>query len=445
MTTTDDPPRPRPGSAGPAGTVADAPPVRLPALHFAAATVFFVLGAAALVWSAPALAAGSFSDPGVIGAFHLLTLGWISTSIMGTSQQLLPVVLGARLRWEGLGYVSFAAWTAGTAAFAGGTLGRWPTAYLAGAGALGGGALLFVVNLWASLGRGPRRDLTWWSLGAAGLFLLAGWILGFLLAVNLTTGLLGTTRYSVLAVHVHLAAGGWVLLTMIGVGQRLLPHFLGSRGVTPLPGRAAAGLTGFGALLLLASEHLLPAGVVRAGLWSLAAGALAFVLQGALHYRARSRGPGMAMGLAGGGLLCLGLAAVAGAVLLLAGSPDAGMATAYGLLLVPGAMALFFAGFQDRIVHFLARLHGLSAPEREPGVSHPGSGSWIRRQGTVAAGLLGGGALGLAGGSLGGHGALTVGAAAAYGAGAVLLAARTLPLSVRLSAGVPGRSGEISP
>lgn len=398
----------------------DAPPARLPGIHFASALAFLALGGLGLVWSGPALAAGSFSSPRVIGSFHLLTLGWIGTTIMGASTQLLPVALGARLRWPGLGFASFAAWVAGTAAFAGGMLAEVSAAYLFGAGALGAGAVLFAVNLWATLPRAPDRDLTWWCLAASGLFLLAGWVLGMLLAVNLRAGILGATRYSVLSVHVHLMAGGWVLLTMIGVGHRLLPRFLGSRAASPWPMRLAAGLTALGSLLLVASEHILPVGVIRVALWTLAAGAAAFVLSGALHFRARSRNPGWEMGLAGAGIALLLLAAATGAALLAGGATRTGAVMAYGLLLVPGGFALFVAGMAARIVPFLAKIHG--GPREGPALG-------------PAAVLLTVGAAGLGAGPLAGSRVLTTGAALVYAAGALLFAARLLPLSWVLVSG----------
>lgn len=406
----------------------DVPPFRLAALHFSGALVFFAAGAAGLAWQTPALAAGSFSAPGVIAAFHLLTLGTIGTSVMGASIRLLPEALETRLRWEGLGYVSFAAWTSGTAAFAAGMAASRPAAHLFGAGMLGAGALLYAANLWAGLSRAPRRDLTWWCLAGSGLFLLAGWVLGLLLAVNLAEGILGGSRYPVLAVHVHLAAGGWVLLAMIGAGHRLLPRFLGSRAVGVSAGRAAAGLTALGATMLVASEHLLPVGVVRPGLWALAAGALAFAVQGLLHLRGRSRPAGADMVLAVAGLAVLGLAAACGALILAGGPAASGPVTAYGLLLVPGGLALFALGLQGRMVGLAAR--GGRAPTRG---SEGGDPSARGRLAVAGAVLLAGGAPALAAGALTGSTVLAGVASAAYAAGAFLLVARELPPAWRLS------------
>lgn len=370
-------PGPGPGRrAGPAGSPggvapgAAPPPFRLPGEHFAAALAFFVLGAAALAWRAPELARGAFSDPGVIAATHLFTLGWISTSIMGALYQFLPVALGASVRWERLGHATFWAWVAGLAAFAGGLVVGEPGAYLSGAGLLGLAVLLFVANLSATLRRAPRRGLTWWCLVGAAVSLVGAWVLGFLLSVNLRSGLLGTGRYTVVAVHFHIAAAGWVLLTVVGVAHRLLPMFLLSHGASRIPERVAAALLAAGTLGLLLSDHLLGLWVLRPAAWLLAAGTAAFILQAALHYRHARRpklDPGMRL-VAGG--LCLLAAATALGILATTPVPGALRPrwwTAYGVTLLPGGIGLFVAGHYYKILPFLTWFHrfGPVAAERE--------------------------------------------------------------------------------
>ena len=87
---------PLPGGASLAG--ASAPPLALPGSHFAAALLFWTLGAAGLVWIAPDLAAGIFPLRRVVAVTHLFTLGWVTTSILGALCQLFPVVLGQPVR-----------------------------------------------------------------------------------------------------------------------------------------------------------------------------------------------------------------------------------------------------------------------------------------------------------------------------------------------------------
>lgn len=413
-----------PGSPG-AGARA-APPFRIPGQHFAAALAFLVLGAAGLAWRAPALAAGAFSDPGVLAATHLLTLGWISTSIMGALYQFLPVALGAAVRWERLADATFLAWSGGVALFAAGLGAGVAGLRLAGALLLGVGVLLFTTNLAATLERAERRGITWWCVAGAGLSLLGGWVLGLLLALNLSTGLLGAGRFAVLAIHLHVAAGGWVLLTMIGVGHHLLPMFLLSHGASDRPEKVAASLVAVGTAGLLMSGHLLPVDALRPALWLMAAGAAAFLLQGLLRFRHRRRlDPGTR--LVAGAMLLLALAVAAGTAAL-ASSPGPRLLTAYGVLLVPGGLGLFVAGHYYRIVPFLTWFHrfGPVAAERE--VPRVGE-LFDHRVAHVAAALLVAGVVALAAGVLAGSPAVCLAGSLAFGVGAVTQSAQMVGVS----------------
>ena len=416
-------PRPEP-AVSPVGSrgAAAAPPFRLPGEHFAAALAFLVVGAGALAWRAPALAAGSFSDAGLIAALHLITLGWISTSIMGALYQFLPVALGASVRWERLAHVTYVAWTTGVGLFVVGIAGRTAGLTMAGAGLLGLAILLFGTNVAVTLGRATRRGLTWWSVAGAVVALVGAWLLGFLLAFNLSSGILGAGRLPVLAIHVHVAAGGWVLLTMVGVSHHLMPMFLLSHGAGDRAGKAAAVLIAVGTAGLLLTEHVLPPAAVRPSLALLAAGTAAFLAQAFLHYRHRRRpaiDPGMR--LAGGALVLLALALLAGAVSLGSARPDARLLTAYGVLLVPGALGLFVAGHYYKILPFLTWFHrfGPMASEREvPRVAE----LFDHRLARIAGGLLVGGIGVTAAGTLSGRATVCLAGGIGFGLGALVTA-----------------------
>src|SRR5690606_7418328 len=127
-------------------------------------------------------------------------------------------------------HVSFALHVIGLSAFVGGlVLAMW-SVMLCGAAMFGTGVLVFVGNLAATLRRARRRDVTWWALAGAAFFLTITLLLGLALAGNLRWGYLSAGRYAAIGVHLHVALAGWVLLVMIGVGQRLLPMFLLSHG-----------------------------------------------------------------------------------------------------------------------------------------------------------------------------------------------------------------------
>lgn len=423
------------GAGGPAAGPATAgsarpPPFRLPGEHFAAALLFLVAGGIGMVWLAPGLAAGAFSDPRVAGVAHLLTLGWISTSILGALYQFLPVALGASIRWEGLAEVTFAAWVAGVAAFAAGMiLGRSGLA-VAGAGAVGGAVVLLLANLAATLPRATRRGLTWWCVIGAALALAGAWVLGFLLAVNQGHDLLGESRFAVAAVHLHIAAGGWVLLTMIGVADRLMPMFLLSHGVPTWPNRAAAAAVAAGTLGFLLSDHLVGVWILRPAGAVMAAGAGLFLLQALLHYRARRRSLDPGMTLVAGALVLLAAAAATGWIATGRGLAAPRLLTAYGLLLVPGGLGLFVAGHYYRIVPFLTWFHRFGPVAAERDVPRVGD-LFGHRLARLAGGLMAAGVPTAAAGAGLGEAALVRTGAVAFAAGTWILTAQMARIATK--------------
>jgi hypothetical protein len=409
-----------PGPGGPAGT----PPAWLPGGHFAVAIAFFVAGAVGLVRVAPDLAAGAFPLPRVAAVAHLFTLGWITTAIMGALYQFLPVALGTPIRSVRLAGATGVAYAVGLALFLAGLTGGSGAAMLAGAVVFGVALLGFAGNLAATLWRAPERGFTWWCLAAAGVFLVATVVLGASLTANLRWGHLGAARFSAVGVHVHVAAAGWVMLVILGVGRHLLPMFLLSHGASERPGKAAAVLLAAGAGVLLLFHHgLVPA--VRWGVGAmLAAGAAAFIVQAALYFRAR-RKPRLDAGmrLAGAGVALLVATVAIGAPLLARGLADPRLATAYGVALIPGALGLFVAGHVYKIVPFLAWFHRYG-PRVGKGPVPRVADLYDARTAAVAGALLASGAAGLVGGVLAGSATVAGVAGSAYAAGAVLLAAQ---------------------
>lgn len=338
------------------GPAMKAPPFRLPGEHFGAAMVFFAAGAVGVVLVAPQLTAGAFPAPGVIGVTHLFTLGWITTSIMGALYQFLPVALGEPIRSVRAGHLAFGLYVLGIPIFVYGVATGHHVAMMSGASIFGVGILVFVTNVAATLSRAPRRDVTWWALAGALVFLVITLVLGLTLAGNLWKGYLGAGRFMVLGVHLHIALGGWVLLVIVGVAQKLLPMFLLSHGVGDRLARAAVVLIAAGATWLALLHHLLFAMLWRGAAVLLGAGLACFLAQAVLFYRHRHRpalDPGMRLAAAGLGLLGMGLA-LAGPVVLLDVHPR--IWTAYVMAMLLG-ITLFVAALYYKIVPFLVWYH----------------------------------------------------------------------------------------
>lgn len=339
--------------AGLAG--AEAPPLQLPAEHFAAALTFLAFGAAGLAWVAPELSAGAFFVPRVAGVVHLFTLGFITTSIVGALYQFLPVAVGTPIRSQRAAHVTFGLLVAGVPTFVIALVAGARTLIPLGAGAVALALALFACNLIATLARATTRTLSWWALAGASFFLVATLGFGFTLALNLTTGLVAESRFVLLAAHVHVALAGWVMLVMVGVAHRLLPMFLVSHGATERPGWIAAACLAAGCALL---SLPLGAKVRGAGGVIIAAGVVAFLVQVAAFYRHRRKrtlDPGLR--LASAGLVGIAVALVMAPFALSAGLGNPRLLTGYVFVLVVGGVSLFVAGHYYKIVPFLVWYH----------------------------------------------------------------------------------------
>lgn len=425
-------PAPRAAPAMGGGLVArGAPPLALPAEHFAAALGFWLLGALGLVWSAPAIASGAFPLTQVVATTHLFTLGWLTTSILGALYQFLPVALQVPIRSTRIAHLGFYLYVPGLLLFVIGLLRGAETLVLGGAVLFGSALLLFVGNLMAALARAPERNLTWWALAGAALFLTITVLLGAALAGNLSRGYLGAHRFLALGVHLHVAVAGWVLLVMIGVAHRLLPMFLLSHGAPEWPARLAVGMVAGGTALLVVLHHAL----TPPRLWTIAlllgGGVLAFLAQAALFFRHRKKpalDPGLRM--AAVGLVHLLLVLVIAPFFLVHGLAAPRLATAYGVALVLGALSLFVAGHYYKIVPFLVWFHRfgpLVGRQPVPRVAD----LYAARPGNAAVVLLGVGAFALVVATLTGAVWAARPAALVYAAGACIVAAQMFTISRR--------------
>lgn len=401
--------------------------LRLPGQHFVASILFLLAGAVGLVVVAPELTAGSFLSLRVAGVTHLFTLGWLTTTIFGALYQLLPVALGAPVRWERLGHVSFWCYAPGVALFVTGILRNSLPLHHVGIALLTTGIVLFVVNVGLTLPRATSRDVTWWAVVAGLFFLVCTLALGVALLHNLHTGFLLERRVPTLAAHMHVALVGWVLIMIVGMSHRLLPMFLLAHGADSRWTRRAlvllpAGLPLFAAGMLHGVPHTAAAGVAV-----LEAGLACYLIQAGAFARARKR-PRLDAGLRFAFLalaFLLAGALLAPALFVLGGVRHPRLATVYVLLVLVGGATLFVTGFFYKIVPFLAwiaRFRGRIGREKVPTVAELYSAPLAQVQLNVTAAGVTALALGVALGVV----ALTYAGAAAFAAGAVLLAAQMI-------------------
>lgn len=329
-------------------------PPWLPGQHFVAALVFYALGALGLVLAAPELAAGLFFRPSVIALVHLFTLGWITLSIFGALCQFLPVAIGCSIRFPKLVHVSFVAQTLGVAIFVVALVVSSRSLLLFGAFCLSLAFATFAVNLAATLVPVRDRNLTYWALAGAALFLFATPAYGVVLAFDLHDGGLAD-RYGTIGQHAHIAFLGFVLMVVVGVAHRLLPMFLLSHGANERPAWVAVALLFASAALLTVPWGGAPRLVVAGALGS--AGVVALLVQVALFFKHRQRkaiDPGMR--LAASGVVGLGLTLLLAPFALTRGMNNLHLLTTYFVVLL-GAVSLFVAGHYYKIIPFLVWNH----------------------------------------------------------------------------------------
>jgi hypothetical protein len=255
------------------------------------------------------------------------------------------------------------------------------------------GILLAVGNLGATLVRARTHDVTWAAITLALGFLASTLVLGMVLAHNLHTGFVAGARLGVLAIHLHLALVGWVLLMIVGVSHRLLPMFLLAHGSdTRWTGRALAALA--------AGVIGVTGGVARGGSpleWAgallLVGGVGCFLRQVREFHRARVRrklDPGMRFALTA--LAFLGASALLGVAVLADGAAHPRLATAYIATGLLGGIVLYVIGFFYKIVPLLAwtvHFRGRMGKEPVPTVAQMYSAGLAHLQlGLMAGGVL---------------------------------------------------------
>jgi hypothetical protein len=342
--------------------------IRLAGEHFAAAMLYLLAGSIGLVWIAPELAAGNYLSPHVAGVTHLFTLGWLTMTIFGALYQLLPVALGAPIRWPKLGHASFWTFAPGAGLFACGIADGSTTLHHIGVGLVAIGVVLAVTNIGATLPRARTRDVTWAAIAIALAYLSSTLVLGIVLLHNIHTGFIAAARVRVLATHLHVALVGWALIMIVGVAHRLLPMFLLAHGANTRWTVRALTLLASGVALLALGINTQVAAVSWAAVILMECGLGCFLYQASAFFRARVRRKiDAGMRFAGTGLGFLVIAAMLGPLVLWRGQTASRLATVYVLMVLVGGIVVFVSGFFYKIVPLLAWTARYSGPKSSSG------------------------------------------------------------------------------
>jgi hypothetical protein len=200
--------------------------------------------------------------PHTLAITHLMALGWGTMMILGSSYQLLPVLLEAKLSSEGMARLSFAFAAIGIPllvyAFYSFHTG-WPMQ--TGAVLVNLAVVCFLANVGTSIWEKGKADVHSVFMALAATWLFSTTLFGLLLVFNFSRPLLPSDSVSYLSLHAHMGIVGWFLLLIVGVGSRLIPMFMISKYTSNktlwwICGLINVGLITFVLLKVYAAESL---------------------------------------------------------------------------------------------------------------------------------------------------------------------------------------------
>ena len=336
------------------------PPRLLPVLYFGVAHVALALACLAVA-SDPRGVSGFFYHSRMLGIVHLVTLGWITASILGSLYIVGPIALRVWIPATRLDYAAFALVLIGVVGM---VAHFWLQEYGGMAWSaitVGGGIITVGVHVgWrlrhASLPRAVSAHIVlafFNVLGAATL----GALIGFDKVYQFLPGVVLANVFA----HAHLAALGWATMVVIGVAYRMLPMIL--------PAAMPSGRRLWLSAILLQTGV---SGLFVTLLWrdpfawifalTIVAGLAAFLSQAAWMLRRRRppppgrRAPDPAVLHAGAALASLIIASALGVWLTIA-EPSAStlrLTMAYGVFGLVGFLAQMIVGMEGRLLPIFA-------------------------------------------------------------------------------------------
>jgi hypothetical protein len=199
----------------------------------ACAAAFFGL---LLPWVMPE-AIQSPDFPHVLALVHLVTLGWLTMTIMGASLQLAPVMIVAPLRATRFLPWLYPVYTGGTLLLLSGFWWMRPWLLAAGGIVIVFAVVHYVVVLSITLAHATTRPLTLRFLVAALAYLCLVVSLGLTAALNMQWGFLGADTDRLLSIHLTLGVLGWLSSLLMGVSYTLVRLFALAHGHSDRLGR----------------------------------------------------------------------------------------------------------------------------------------------------------------------------------------------------------------
>jgi hypothetical protein len=203
------------------------PPRLLPTLYFAASHIALALAFGAVAWD-PLGVAGFFYHARMLAVVHLVTLGWITSSILGALYLVGPIALRVTFSARWTDYTAFALVAIGII----GMVAHFWIAEYGGmawsAATVTAGILIVAGRVLPSLSSAPVPRAVKGHVALAFLNVAGAATMGVLIAFNKIHPFLPGYVLSNVFAHAHLAAVGWASMMVVGVAYRLLPMVLPS-------------------------------------------------------------------------------------------------------------------------------------------------------------------------------------------------------------------------
>jgi hypothetical protein len=244
------------------------PSAGIPLLYFAFAHVCLAVACAMLAVN-PALPGAFFLHPRMVAVVHLVTLGWISASIIGSFYIVGPLALRMPFRPGWGDRAAFAAYAVGVT----GMVSQfWSGDYRAMALfalLVVAGVLHVSVRAWSGLSGAVAPWPIKLHVALAFANMLAASVFGAVLGANRAAGWFAWSPIGAAYAHLHLAVVGWATMMFVGLAYRLIPMIVPAM----MPSGASLAVS---AILIQAGVMVLVWALVR-GVGNTSAGALLIV------------------------------------------------------------------------------------------------------------------------------------------------------------------------
>ena len=338
----------------------NAVPLQIPAKYMVVSLLSLLTWVLLAPWMLDDAMRAPLSFP-VIAWVHLLTIGCIGSMILGASVQLVPVALQVPFPAVRVADWFWAIWVAGIVLFELGFSRQILPLLVPGASMLGIVLVGYAIAITTMARRAPHLDTVAWHLLAASWLAVSGFLMGWMLALTNVNGVLGGMLMPILAAHIVCMMVGWIGLTLLGVGYKLIGMFtLAERTLDQHRANVSGALIAGGTLtIVLAILAGWPRTTVSIGAILIAWGVIIATLEIARMYQKRMRKAiDVHMPFAIAALAVLLVCSVSLAVLTFVAEPLGNRLTVTTVwLALVGGFLVAIQGFFYKISTFLIWLH----------------------------------------------------------------------------------------